>query len=112
MFPFSRDLVLHCNDDLEEMMISCDLSLTAMHDIIASLVQRCRRLIIILSAETKSWQADSKVEETLLLHNNQNKLSYEQKVGLHDALTQNEPQVILVEIGEDRLRLMRMYFNK
>ncbi|XP_067460479.1 interleukin-1 receptor type 1-like [Thunnus thynnus] len=69
----------------------------AMHDLIAYTVQRCRRLIIILSAEAKS-STDGKTEEACPIHNDQNQLCYEQKVGLHDALTQNEPRVILVEI--------------
>ncbi|KAM7380095.1 hypothetical protein PAMP_003412 [Pampus punctatissimus] len=68
----------------------------AMHDIIASTVQRCRRLILILSAEAKS-STDDKTEEHLVL-NDPNQLCFEQKVGLHDALTKNEPQVILIEI--------------
>lgn len=63
----------------------------AMHDAIAATVHQCRRLIIILSSDTKT-------SETLPLHENQNQLCYEQKVGLHDALTQNDPRVILVEI--------------
>lgn len=32
----------------------------------------------------------------------QNQLCYEQKIGLYEALTHNNPKVILVEIGEDR----------
>lgn len=63
----------------------------AMHDAIAATVHQCRRLIIILSSDTK-------IMETSPLHENQNQLCYEQKVGLHDALTQNDPRVILVEI--------------
>lgn len=72
-----------------------------MHDVIATTVRQCRRLIIILSPETKSSK-DGKTEETPL-YNNQNQLCYEHKIGLHDALTQNDLRVILVEIGEDRL---------
>ncbi|KAM7406883.1 hypothetical protein PAMA_002873 [Pampus argenteus] len=83
---------------------------TAMHDITASTVQRCRRLILILSADAKS-STDGKTEEERLVLSDRNQLCYEQKVGLYDALTQNEPQVILIEIGKDRLRLKKMHFN-
>ncbi|KAM7406884.1 hypothetical protein PAMA_002873 [Pampus argenteus] len=69
----------------------------AMHDITASTVQRCRRLILILSADAKS-STDGKTEEERLVLSDRNQLCYEQKVGLYDALTQNEPQVILIEI--------------
>ncbi|KAI3355714.1 hypothetical protein L3Q82_004302 [Scortum barcoo] len=69
----------------------------AVHDAIAATVSQCRRLIIILSSVVKS-SADGKTEEEeALLYINQ--LGYEHKVGLHDALTQNSPRVILVEIG-------------
>ncbi|XP_053184275.1 interleukin-18 receptor 1 [Scomber japonicus] len=68
----------------------------AMHDMIASAVQRCRRLIIILTAEAKS--STNKMEEDCPSHNDHNQLFYEHIIGLHDALMQNEPQVILVEI--------------
>ncbi|CAK6968534.1 interleukin-18 receptor 1 [Scomber scombrus] len=68
----------------------------AIHDMIASAVQRCRRLIIVLTAEAKS--STNKTEEDCPLHNDHNQLFYEQIISLHDALMQNEPQVILVEI--------------
>ncbi|XP_035860027.1 interleukin-1 receptor type 1-like isoform X2 [Sander lucioperca] len=68
----------------------------AVHDAIAVIVRQCRRLIIILSSEIKS-SSDGKTDEEPL-RNNQNQLCYEQKVGLYDALTQNDPRVILVEI--------------
>ncbi|KAM9347792.1 interleukin-1 receptor type 1-like [Symphorus nematophorus] len=69
----------------------------AVHDIIAATVRQCRRLIIILSPATKCSTHGNEAEE--LLSNNQNQLwSYEQKIGLYDALTQNDPRVILVEI--------------
>lgn len=71
-----------------------------MHDAIAATVYQCRRLIIIISPAKPS--TDDKTEE-VLLHDNHFQLCYEQKVGLHDALTQNDPRVILVEIGEDWL---------
>lgn len=41
-------------------------------------------------------------QESELLSYNLNHLYYEQKIGLYDALTRNDPKVILVEIGEDR----------
>ncbi|XP_022068384.2 interleukin-1 receptor type 1-like [Acanthochromis polyacanthus] len=63
----------------------------AMHDAIAATVHQCRRLIIVLSSDTIT-------REMSPLHENQNQLCYEQKVGIHDALTQNDPRVILVEI--------------
>nr|WGH58456.1 interleukin 1 receptor type 1 [Sebastes schlegelii] len=62
----------------------------AVHDAIAATVRQCRRLIIILSPDINT--------EEVPLRDNQTQLCYEQKVGLHDALTQNEPRVILVEI--------------
>ncbi|KAK5889953.1 hypothetical protein CesoFtcFv8_013527 [Champsocephalus esox] len=65
----------------------------AVHDVIAAMVRRCHRLIIILSPEMRS----STEEETLC--DNQTQLCYEQNIGVHDALTRNEPRVILVEIG-------------
>ncbi|XP_070770818.1 interleukin-1 receptor type 1 [Enoplosus armatus] len=68
----------------------------AVHDAIAATVCQCRRLIIILSPVAK-FSSDEKTEETPLC-DNQNQLCYEQKVGLYDALTQNDPRVILVEI--------------
>ncbi|XP_054471233.1 interleukin-18 receptor 1 [Anoplopoma fimbria] len=69
----------------------------AVHDAIAATVRKCRRLIIILSPDVKS-SADGKTEEAPL-RDDQNQLSYEQKVGLHDALTRKDPRVILVEIN-------------
>lgn len=71
-----------------------------MHDVIAATMSQCRRLIIILSPDIKS-STDSQTEEAPL-HDNKTQLWYEHKVGIHDALTQNEPRVILVEVGEDR----------
>ncbi|XP_024919632.1 interleukin-1 receptor type 1 [Cynoglossus semilaevis] len=66
----------------------------AFHDIISDTVTQCSRLIIVLSQSS----ADSQSEEGPSLHADQGQLSYEQKIGIHDALTRNEPQVILVEI--------------
>uniref|UniRef100_A0A3Q2QTF2 Uncharacterized protein n=1 Tax=Fundulus heteroclitus TaxID=8078 RepID=A0A3Q2QTF2_FUNHE len=40
--------------------------------------------------------------ETVQFREDQNQLLYEQKVGLHDALMQNDPKVILVEVGKDQ----------
>ncbi|XP_029979895.1 interleukin-1 receptor type 1-like [Sphaeramia orbicularis] len=69
----------------------------AMHDAIAATLHRCRRMIIILSAEAKS-STGCKTEEVSPLSDGQNRHYYEQKIGLYDALIQNKLQVILVEI--------------
>lgn len=69
-----------------------------MQDAVAVKVRQCHRLIIILSAVAKLSAHASEEEE--LLGVSQNHLCYEQKIGLHDALTLNDPKVILVEIGE------------
>ncbi|KAM8854854.1 interleukin-1 receptor-like 2 isoform 2-T2 [Spinachia spinachia] len=61
----------------------------AVHDVVAATVRRCRRLIIIISPEANR-PPHGRTEE---------QLCYEQKVGLHDALTLNDPRVILVEVG-------------
>ncbi|KAM4557759.1 interleukin-1 receptor type 1 isoform 2-T2 [Odontesthes bonariensis] len=61
----------------------------ATHDAITATVDRCRKLIIILS---------SNGETTETSYEKQNQLCYEQKVGLHHALMQNGLEVILVEI--------------
>ncbi|KAM3607038.1 uncharacterized protein V6R79_000971 [Siganus canaliculatus] len=71
----------------------------AVHDAIAATVQQCRRLIIILSPEAAKRPTEGNKEKEELLCENQNQLWYEQKIGLYDALTQNDPRVILVEIN-------------
>lgn len=63
----------------------------AIHDATAAAMHQCRRLLIILSPEGKT-------EESTCICDNQSQVWYEQKVGLHDALTKNDPTVILVEI--------------
>ncbi|XP_005751986.1 interleukin-1 receptor type 1 [Pundamilia nyererei] len=63
----------------------------AIHDATAAAMHQCRRLLIILSPEAKT-------EESTCICDNQSQVWYEQKVGLHDALTKNDPRVILVEI--------------
>nr|XP_046259684.1 interleukin-1 receptor type 1-like isoform X2 [Scatophagus argus] len=68
----------------------------AVHDVIAATVSQCRRLIIILSPKTKDSTHGEKEEK--FLRDNQDQLSYEQKTGLYDTLTQSNPKVILVEI--------------
>lgn len=83
---------------LTSSLISHVDSFAAMHDVIAATVCQCRRLIIILS----SVAPDNGDQEGELLSYNLNQLCYEQKIGLYDALTRNDPTVILVEIGEDR----------
>ncbi|XP_073329922.1 interleukin-1 receptor type 1 [Pagrus major] len=68
----------------------------AAHDAIAATLRQCRRLIIIMSREGKFFTDGRK--EDKLLSVNQSQLCFEQKIGLFDALTQNDPKVILVEI--------------
>ncbi|XP_040004639.1 interleukin-1 receptor type 1 isoform X2 [Xiphias gladius] len=69
----------------------------AVHDVIAAALRQCRRLIIILSTEGNS-STDGRTGEASTLCNDQNRLCYEQKIGIYDALTHNNPRVILVEI--------------
>ncbi|KAF3843589.1 hypothetical protein F7725_002438 [Dissostichus mawsoni] len=64
----------------------------AVHDVIAAMVRRCHRLIIILSPEIRS-STEGETEEVEPLCDNQTQLCYEQKIGVHDALTRNEPRV-------------------
>lgn len=82
-----RQRVLTCS------FVSGHESLTAIHDATAAAMHQCRRLLIILSPEAKT-------EESTCICDNQSQVWYEQKVGLHDALTKNDPRVILVEIGK------------
>ncbi|KAG8000875.1 Interleukin-1 receptor-like 1 [Nibea albiflora] len=67
----------------------------AVHDTISATLRQCRRMIIILSTEAIST-AHGETEEEPLCDNH--KFCYEQKIGLYDALTLNNLQVILVEI--------------
>ncbi|KAF7653388.1 hypothetical protein LDENG_00083490 [Lucifuga dentata] len=69
----------------------------ALHDAVAATMCKCRRLIIIVSAQFSS-STNEETDEMSALCDNQNKLCYEQKVGLYDALIQNDLRVILVEI--------------
>lgn len=87
---------------LTSSLISHVQSFTAMHDAIATTLCQCRRLIIILS----SVDPGNGDQEGELLSYNLNQLCYEQKIGLYDALTRNDPKVILVEIGEDRFDVL------
>ncbi|XP_075887060.1 interleukin-1 receptor-like 2 isoform X1 [Nelusetta ayraudi] len=70
----------------------------AMHDAIDAAMRQCRRLIIILSPVAKRLTRDEDREDKFLC-DDRNQLAYEQKIGLFDALTQNDPKVVLVEIG-------------
>lgn len=70
-----------------------------MHDVIATTVRQCQRLIMVLSADD-NFSVESDNEGKLLC--DQSQLCYEQSIGLHDALLMNDPKVILVEIGEKR----------
>ncbi|XP_038160109.1 interleukin-1 receptor-like 2 [Cyprinodon tularosa] len=63
----------------------------AVHGVITAAVHQCRRMIIILSSCGKS-------QEPVHFGNNQKHILYEQKVGLHDALMENGPKIILVEV--------------
>ncbi|XP_026152178.1 interleukin-1 receptor-like 2 [Mastacembelus armatus] len=68
----------------------------AVHDVIAATVHLCRRLIIILPPQEPSAD-DGETEKELSLCDDQI-WCYEQKLGLHSALTHKDLQVILVEI--------------
>lgn len=70
-----------------------------MHDVIATTVRQCQRVIIILSAEEES-SVDGRSEAELSRDRSQ--LLYEQSISLHDTLRLNDPKVILVEIGKQR----------
>ncbi|XP_067373130.1 interleukin-1 receptor type 1-like isoform X1 [Channa argus] len=71
----------------------------AVHDAIAATVHQCRRLIIIiLSSEEKHTTANDKADKVSPMCENQIQLCYEQRVGIHDALTHDDPRVILLEI--------------
>ncbi|KAM9343392.1 interleukin-1 receptor type 1-like isoform 2-T2 [Pholidichthys leucotaenia] len=63
----------------------------AMHDAVSAMLGQCCRLIIILPSDSTTQEA--------LLRDNQYQLCYEQLVGLYDALTRNNPRVILLEYG-------------
>ncbi|XP_077393752.1 uncharacterized protein LOC144030958 [Festucalex cinctus] len=82
----------------------------ATHDAMAAIMRRCRRLIIVVSTKEMDEEEEEKKEaqeeeeekkeakewRPFCLEDRQ--LSYEQKLGLHDALTRNTPTVILLEI--------------
>lgn len=70
-----------------------------MHDVIATTVRQCQRVIIIMSPEEEFGVERTKEAELLW---DQSQLHYEQSVSLYDALLLNDPKVILVEIGEQR----------
>ncbi|XP_037542632.1 interleukin-1 receptor type 1-like [Nematolebias whitei] len=61
----------------------------AIHDAISAALHQCHTMIIILSPDGKAKGTRSLCETQLL---------YEQEVGLYDALTQNDPKIILVEV--------------
>lgn len=71
-----------------------------MHDAIATTIRQCQRIILILS--TEEFGTDGNEEGDLLC--DQSQLWYEQSISLYDALLLNDPKVILVEIGEQRLK--------
>ncbi|XP_068184899.1 interleukin-1 receptor type 1 isoform X2 [Antennarius striatus] len=68
-----------------------------MYEAISAAICRCCRLIIILSPDAKSSASGREEEEASCDYHNQ--IYYEQRLGLHEALTQNDPKVILLEIG-------------
>lgn len=70
-----------------------------MHDAVDAAMRQCRRMIIILSPAAKRLTQDEDRENTFLC-DDPSQLTFEQKIGLFDALTQNDPKVVLVEIGE------------
>lgn len=63
----------------------------SLHDALSETVRRSRRLLLLLCA-SKPQGAQSESEQL-------QPLCYEQRVGLHDALTHKEPRVVLIEIG-------------
>ncbi|XP_061547647.1 interleukin-1 receptor type 1 isoform X3 [Phycodurus eques] len=68
----------------------------ATHDAMAATMQRCRRLIIILAK--KEEEEEKEASEWRPFSHEDRQLNYEQKLGLHEALTHNTPSVILLEI--------------
>ncbi|XP_028292493.1 interleukin-1 receptor type 1-like [Gouania willdenowi] len=65
----------------------------ALHDVVSAAVRQSRRLIIIVSSLTET-------KETVPLHETEIQLCYEHKIGIFDALTQNNLRVILLEVGD------------
>lgn len=72
----------------------------AIHDVTSETMRRSRRLIIILSAQSVSpLHPKMDPEDQLPLHQSpQDSPSYDQQIGLYDALIQNGLRVVLVEI--------------
>ncbi|XP_045563165.1 interleukin-1 receptor-like protein isoform X1 [Salmo salar] len=77
-----------------------DLPGEAIHDVTSETMRRSRRLIIILSAQSVSpLHPKMDPEDQLPLHQSpQDSPSYDQQIGLYDALIQNGLRVVLVEI--------------
>ncbi|CAB1328781.1 unnamed protein product [Coregonus sp. 'balchen'] len=77
-----------------------DLPGEAIHDVTSETMRRSRRLIIVLSDQSASPLHPKIVpEDQLPLHQSpQNRPSYDQQIGLYDALIQNGLRVVLVEI--------------
>lgn len=72
----------------------------AVHEVIATTVRQCQRVILILSTD-EELRVVGNDEWELLRERSQ--LHYEQSISLYDALRLNDPKVILVEIGEQKL---------
>lgn len=83
----------------------CDVSLSAVHDVIADRMNRSRRLIIVLTSHSFESQT-----EPLLSHSDPSVTpvpsaaqiwgTYEQRVGLYDALVKEGLKVILVQVED------------
>ncbi|XP_057707935.1 interleukin-1 receptor type 1-like [Corythoichthys intestinalis] len=65
----------------------------ATQDAMAAAVRKCHRLIIVVASAEED---EARARQPFNLE--ERHLSYEQKLGLYDALTRNTPTVILVEI--------------
>lgn len=75
-----------------------NIFLAAVHEAVAATMSQCRRLIIILYPEAKTLIPEEDREVEFLSEDSHQ--CFEQKIGLFEALTQNDPKVVLVELGE------------
>nr|XP_055071072.1 interleukin-1 receptor type 1 isoform X1 [Misgurnus anguillicaudatus] len=82
----------------------------AVHDVVADRMNRSRRLIIVLTSHSFQSQTETNMKP-LLLHNDSTMKSdpsmsqiwgtYEQRVGLYDALVKEGLKVILVQVEDE-----------